>query len=153
MKAIGAVMWIGGGVVTLFALFGFDTTIATSAPASVLPGMPDMPDRVVNLQLQQLQALIAHAGMALFVAGVIAHCAGNLAEALSMPTLAQRNSAILADQVGGEASAATVDTDEPDEVLMQRYGISQDGDQYVYATFRYSRLSDAVAYARKQLNG
>jgi hypothetical protein len=156
MKTFGAAMWILGLFLILGALFGMDTTIATNTPASTLPGMPDFPDRVVNLQLQQLQMLIAQSGMALFVAGVIAHCAGNLAEVLGGPSAAALDRITYAEQVDmphkGTSVAELVGAGETDEAIMERYGITQDGEHYVYGGFRYDRLADAAAYARKQIN-
>jgi len=156
MKTFGALMWILGLVLVLGALFGMDTTIATNTPASALPGMPDFPDRVVNLQLQQFQMLIAQSGMALFIAGVVTHCAGNLAEVLGAPTTAAVDRINYAEQVDtphkGASTGELVGQGESDEAIMERYGITQDGEQYVYGGFRYERLADAVAYARKQIN-
>jgi hypothetical protein len=149
MKTFGALMWILGLVLALGALFGMDTTIATNTPASTLPGMPDFPDRVVNLQLQHLQLLIAQSGMALFIAGVVAHCAGNIAEVLGAASPAAVHSTHYAEQVTAPES---VTQGEADEAIMERYGITRDGEQFVYGGFRYDRLADAAAYARKQID-
>lgn len=43
------------------------------------------------------------------------------------------------------AAAKSLTHDE----LMVKYGISHDGDQYHFQEYRYDRLEDAVAYARK----
>lgn len=37
-----------------------------------------------------------------------------------------------------------------DQELMDKYGISQEGDQYIYKTHRYADLHDAVNYAKKE---
>lgn len=34
--------------------------------------------------------------------------------------------------------------------LIEKYGITMDADKYVYAGYKYERLEDAVAYAKKQ---
>lgn len=40
---------------------------------------------------------------------------------------------------------------EPDETaIMAKYGITQQGDRYLYQGNRYAKLPDAVAYAKKQ---
>ena len=36
------------------------------------------------------------------------------------------------------------------EALMREFEISREGDQYIYKTYRYERLADAVAYAKSQ---
>jgi hypothetical protein len=118
MKTIGALMWIIGLMAFLGALFGMDTSLPISTVSAAEFG-----DRVVNLQLQQLQSLVAQGGLALFVAGVIAHCAGNLAEALGGPSPAAINHATYASQFGeapapAQNVAEMVGAGETDEVLV-----------------------------------
>lgn len=40
---------------------------------------------------------------------------------------------------------------ESTEELMAKLGIGRDGDAFTYGGFRYDKLADALAYARKQL--
>ena len=39
---------------------------------------------------------------------------------------------------------------EDEATLMARYGITSDGEQFHYREYKYTRLSDAIAYARLQ---
>ncbi len=46
------------------------------------------------------------------------------------------------------AEADSTGGDQPDEhSLMEQFGIARDGDQFIYKTFRYEKLSDAINYA------
>jgi len=59
----------------------------------------------------------------------------------------------LATSTDGLSSAgATVEQEYSRDELMAHYGISKEGDKYVFREHRYDVLADAVAYARKQLS-
>jgi RNA polymerase subunit RPABC4/transcription elongation factor Spt4 len=51
----------------------------------------------------------------------------------------------------GEAARSQPDVEPADDAaLMREYGVSMDGEQYVYGGYRYGSLADAIAYAKKQ---
>lgn len=56
----------------------------------------------------------------------------------------------------GSALDESADTVQPSVVIedqvMQMYGITQQGGKYVFQSYRYDKLSDAVNYAKRQGN-
>ena len=76
MKQVGPALWLVGLALFVYAAFIFEPSVSTHSSAY-------LPSRVVNLDLQQRQLLLAMAGLTLFLAGVIVHALGELAEARS----------------------------------------------------------------------
>lgn len=91
MKATGIALGLIGAALFLYAAFLFEPSVSTY-------GSGYLPDRVVNLDLQQRQLLLAMAGLALFISGVILYGFGELAS--SSPARAGRETAF-----GGRAPA------------------------------------------------
>lgn len=133
MKTIGMLMWIVGVAVFAFGAIGYDPSIEAYG----------LGERVANIALLQQQELIAMAGAALFLAGIILHAASEIIEALS-PSAAPSSRTLPSP----ELRVSPAET-ESDAVLMERHGIALDGDKYVFGQYRYDRLADAVAYAKR----
>lgn len=136
MKSVGTLLWLLGAIVFGWACLGFDPSVATDTAFGTV-------DRVVNIGRQQQQMLMALAGLAAFVSGAIVHALGVVEDRFRL----------VAATLDAQPSAATpVDHAaeiEPDEVLIERYAITRSGEQYEYGGYRYDRLNDAVAYARR----
>ncbi len=50
-------------------------------------------------------------------------------------------------EMAGDKSEAT------DSTIMEKYGISFQNGMYVFQSYRYEKLSDAINYAKRQLGG
>lgn len=133
MKTAGMLMWIIGAAVFAYAALGFDPSVEVEGFGT----------RVSNLSLFQQQNFLGLAGIALFLAGIIFHAAGEIIESLKTePPRAAIPGGYTAPEiatVGGETDAD----------LMARYGITREGDKYAFGQYKYDRLADAVAYAKK----
>jgi hypothetical protein len=99
-------------------------------PTSV-PSGPYGTDSMVNLALQQRQTLVALGCLALFLAGVVLVAAGSVSEAVAGKT-SSHDAAI-----------------EDEATAMERYGITREASGYVFGSFAYPKLAQAVAQARK----
>jgi len=53
-------------------------------------------------------------------------------------------------QVSPESSGPPQELRLTHDQIMAKYGISNDGEKYIFQGHRYDRLEDAAAYARKQ---
>ena len=137
MKSVGALLWVLGAIIFGWACFGFDPSVATD-------GSFGTAGRVVNIGRQQQQMLMALAGLAAFATGAIVHALG-IIEDRFQPAAASRDA-----QPSAASPIELAAEDEPDAILMERYGVTQVGEQYAYGYFRYDRLSDAIAYARRE---
>lgn len=137
MKTAGMLMWVIGVALFGYAALFFDPSV----DAYGLSG------RVANLALLQQQELIAMAGAALFLAGIIFHAASDLAEALKP---AAPVTTVAASPPTSDILPTAVARDETsDAELMAQHGITTEGGQYVFGQYRYDRLTDAVAYAKR----
>lgn len=136
MRLIGMALWIGGLLVLAWAVLGIDPSVAVEGS----------PERVNNLGLQQQQMIAVLTGLSAFVAGVIVQALAEVTERLKPEGLATgrnvRDEAAPSELLRGE--------DESIEAMMGRYGITRDGEKFVFQTFRYDRAADAIAYARRQ---
>lgn len=56
------------------------------------------------------------------------------------------------DQTKGKESGEVAHREVPpsDEQQMEQYGITFDGERYVYGEYRYEKLTDAISYAKVQ---
>jgi hypothetical protein len=132
-------MLIAAGIILfLYAAFVFDTSVeATGFGANAETG-----NRIINIGLQQRQMMLAMAGLALFLAGIINDAASWLADALKQISL----------RSGPVAATATSDRPSPDPARedqeLARIGISRDGDAYLIGNNRYKTKEDAMATAR-----
>jgi hypothetical protein len=159
MKSIGIVVACIGAALFAFSAFGFDTSVhaVSFSAGDGSSSFSTFGRRVVNLDLQQRQLLLALAGCSLFVAGVIIAVAGEIVSQFeprlaAPPAIGSGSStpgpSIVEEGDDEQAIRAGQDDDEPD--LMRKHGITHEGDQYVYGRFRYDRLVDAIAYAKRE---
>lgn len=138
MKSVGTLLWLLGTIVFGWACLGFDPSVATDTAFGTV-------DRVVNIGRQQQQMLMALAGLAAFVSGAIVHALGVVEDRFRL--VAATRDAQPSTATPAERPAEI----EPDEVLIERYAITRSGEQYEYGGYRYDRLNDAVAYARRMV--
>jgi len=136
MKTAGMLMWIVGAALFCFGVLIFDPSV------TVYGG-----ERVANLSLMQQQFFITFGGALLFLAGVIFHAAGELIDQLkpSAHTLAPISSTT-------PISPARELEPSDDTELMSRYGIVIEEEKYRFGKYKYDRLADAVAYAKKSVS-
>lgn len=138
MKLIGATLWVAGLALYVFAAFLFDPSVRSYGGYG--------PERIVNMDLQQRQLLLALAGPTMFLAGIIIHVAAITLERKA----GDRQDAHR--PISGSSPAARAADGQPasltDDELMRRYEITCEGDAYLYGEYRYTRLADAVAYAK-----
>ena len=140
MKPIGTTLLMVGLALYAFATFLFDPSVKSY-------GGGYAPDRIVNLDLQQRQLLVALLGLTLFLAGIIMHVAEAAIERMG-GTRADAETIRAPLHAGAVTDPATPSV--TDDELMHRYGIAREGEAYAYGEYRYSRLADAVAYAKLQ---
>lgn len=136
MKSVGGLLWMLGAIIFGWACLGFDPSVATDTAFGTA-------GRVVNIGRQQQQMLMALAGLAAFVSGAIVHALGVVEDRFRLVAATRDDRPSTATPVDHAAAI------EPDEVLMERYAITRSGEQYEYGGYRYDRLNDAVAYARR----
>ncbi len=140
MKAIGGALWLLGMAVFLYAAFGFDVSIPSSTTGSPFGG----PDRIVNMDLQQRQLLLALAGLAMFMSGVLVHAIGEGVSAIRGET-----STSTPGYVPEVADSPMLKDEDIGAEEMERLGITFAEGQFRLGPFRYDRLVDAVAYAKR----
>lgn len=138
MKDLGTALSFFGAIGFLAAMFLMPTSVASGAY-----GVPD----VVNLSLQQQQNLTAIGCAAVFLAGVVLTAAGAIVEAVAPPL-----TATLPSESGFAPRsdlARAVETPADEQAAMDRYGIRRDGEGYVFGSFRYTKLNDAIRQAQR----
>jgi hypothetical protein len=154
MKGFGILLLVVGAL-TLFVGFGSDTTV-------------DIDDghRVHNIGLMNEKQNTILFGGALSIVGAVfmgfaaQRPSGNLTESpdtKKCPYCAEciKAQAIVCRFCSRELVPATARDSSLEPIpshdeLMAQFGISHDGEAYVYQQYRYGKLEDAVAYARKQ---
>lgn len=133
MKTAGMMMWIIGVALFAYAALAFDPSVEIEA----------LGGRVANLNLLQQQTFMAMAGLGLFLAGIIFHAVGEAIETFRAKVAPITSP--MASEIAVEKSGSV----EGDTETMERYGITFDGEKYAFAQYRYDRLADAVAYAKR----
>jgi hypothetical protein len=83
MRAIGILLWALGTGLFVYAAFVFDPSVQSFSGYG--PGRIGIPDRIVNLDRQQTQMLLAMAGLTLFLAGVLVHALSVVALVRAQP--------------------------------------------------------------------
>lgn len=151
---LGLTLWIVGGLIFLFAVLAFDTSVEVNTLSS---GLIELPDRVVNLQRVAQQILLALLGATFFGSGFVIYA---LALMLNIQNFITESEEILQPTtapLGGEfahqdAECLTdqMDDEYTDEELMEKFDIKEEGDHYVFESHRYEKLADAVGYALNQ---
>jgi hypothetical protein len=138
MKSVGMGLWSAGLLIFLFAVFGMETTVSSD---STLFGS----SRTYNIGLQQGQLIASMAGLTFFLSGSIIHALAALFDPAAKVSLPIAN-AVFSDQIGSEQATENFKSNGKDKRM--GYGVSKDGDQYVFGQYRYDNLSDAIRYAR-----
>ncbi|MDB5733220.1 MAG: hypothetical protein JWQ03_3115 [Variovorax sp.] len=138
MKGVGMTMWVVGMIAVLWAMFVFDPSVAAEHPFS--GGVTT--DRVVNMDLQQRQLLMALAGMTAFISGIVVHCLAMVMDRMSPVARPAVHTPVAPIPTAPHSDAS-------DQEVMERHGIRREGDYYIFDPYRYEHLKDAVAYATK----
>jgi hypothetical protein len=153
MKGFGILLLVIGAL-TLFVGFGSDTTVAT-----------DDGRRVHNIGLMnEKQNTILFGGAIAIIGAVFIGFGGRRAPAQEQGSSDMKRCPFCAENIRAEAivcrfcnrelasASAPKSSSEPTlshDELMAQFGISHDGEAYIYEQYRYSKLEDAVAYARQ----
>jgi hypothetical protein len=152
----GGIFLLIFGLLALVSGFVMDTTVPTGIDG----------DRVHNIGLMSHQQNTILLGVALVIVGAIFTAMGrrkvsqDLPGADAAPTAESRRCPFCAETIKAEALVCRFCNRDIDPVpttqinlshdeLMAKYAISHDGSQYLFEQYRYDRLEDAVAYARR----
>ncbi len=127
MKLIGMLLWLGGLAIGAYAILIFDPSVSFAG------------ERIVNLDLQQRQLIMALAGCALFLAGVVLHGMG----------YANRDASV----VGGRMVDQTAVIDEKGNLpplrlaYARQLGIIETETGFEFSGSAFSSLEDAILAA------
>jgi hypothetical protein len=164
MNIMGYWLLAVGAALMLFGLFGVQTYVDVSETGliSSLPVGGQTLDKVANIHGMHLQSLCVFSGLGSVIGGIVAIGFGGVESQLrALSTMIgeaelgrnPEQSSDTADFLSDIATSETRDSEAEIARLKEeqdKFGITKEGEYFLYSDFRYEKLEDAIAYAKRQ---
>ena len=135
MKKAGIALIAAGAALFVYAMLIFDPSVAVGSYGGYGGG------RVINIGLQQQQTMMAIAGAALFISGIVLYC-------MSFSVAAKLNSEMPNEVARSSDAAIPQKTYAPEDLT--ELGITTDGRSYLAMGKSFPTEHEAASYVRME---